>query len=89
MVTAISGAANTPFKIAAQKRALTGSMCKKFSESPLGRGLCSSSTSGLVISVVIGRAKVNRHRHMNSDEECPETVGPLVLGFITDFRFER
>jgi len=35
MIAAIRGAARTPFRIAAQKRALTGSMCKKFIDSPI------------------------------------------------------
>jgi multidrug resistance efflux pump len=35
MITAISGAASTPFTVAAQKRALTGSMCKKIQRQPI------------------------------------------------------
>ena len=34
MMTAMSGAATIPFRIAAQKSAFTGSMCMKFSERP-------------------------------------------------------
>ena len=35
MMTAISGAATTPFNIAAQNSAFTGSICMKLSESPI------------------------------------------------------
>jgi hypothetical protein len=35
MMTAISGAATTPFRIAAQNSAFTGSMCTKFSGTPI------------------------------------------------------
>ena len=34
MMTAINGAEASPFTTAAQKRAFTGSMCRKFSDSP-------------------------------------------------------
>ena len=35
MITAIKGAATRPLRIAAQKSALTGAMCIKFSERPI------------------------------------------------------
>jgi hypothetical protein len=34
IMTAINGAETSPFTTAAQKRAFTGSMCRKFNDSP-------------------------------------------------------